>query len=780
MVPQPLTASSSTIQQAIASSWTIPPWATLLLLLTALIYLRGWSKGHALRPEELPSWRAACFFFGLASLWLAIASPLDAIGGFLLSAHMVQHLVLMAVAPPLLLLGAPSVPLLRGLPPAIIQTILGPLMSTRLLRRVAHILLHPVFGWLAMNLAYIGWHVPAAYELTLRSGAWHEFEHACFFTTSLLFWWTVIQPWPSRSVWSRWAAVPYLITADLVNTGLSAFLTFSGRVLYPTYADAPRIFDISALNDQIAAGAFMWVACSTLYLVPAVALVFYLVSSPRRRQRAKPAAKFVILQQKSLVAARFDILKLPVIGHLLRARYGRQTLQGASLLLIALVVAHGLQPHQMAAMNLAGVFAWNIVRGLALLAILFAGNLFCMACPFMLPRELGHRLGLSRLRWPSWLRLKWIGIALIAAVFFSYERFSLWDNPSRTAWLLIAYFATAFVVDTFFQGASFCKYVCPIGQFNFVASLVSPLTLAVSSQSTCTACTTRDCIRGNTLQRGCELDLYLPQKAGNLDCTLCMDCVKACPHDNIGLYPRSPAADILDSHPRSSLGSLARRIDIAVLTLVLVFAAFVSATVMVAPGKRLLQTLAATLPFTATTFGSALAVAAPFLLALALFVLLTRRMHRSARSTEPSRTFFTRYAFALLPLGLGLWAAHLLFHLVTSLPTIPLVFLQALHDLGLSAVAMPAWNSMATFSGTSLLQFQLALLDAGMLLALYLGWQLSCQLAPGRRWSAFAPFSLTTIALYALAFWLLLQPMEMRDMMNMGWLLRAPLAGILA
>jgi hypothetical protein len=256
-----------------------------------------------------------------------------------------------------------------------------------------------------------------------------------------------------------------------------------------------------------------------------------------------------------------------------------------------------------------------------------------------------------------------------------------------------------------------------------------------------------------------------------------MDCVKACPHDNIGLYPRSPAVDILYSHPRSSIGSLARRIDIAVLALALIFAAFANAALMVAPGKRLLRTITATLPFSATTFGSALAVAFTFIFALAIFVLLTRMMHRSARSTGPIRTFFTYYALALLPLGLGLWAAHLLFHLLMGLPTIRLVFLQALYDLGIRVVTSPAWNSMANLSEVSLLQFELALLDGGLLLALYLGWQLSCELASDRRRYAFVPFSLATIVLYVLAFWLLLQPMEMRDMMDMSWSTLAPLAG---
>jgi cytochrome c oxidase assembly factor CtaG len=267
------------LQDALVHGWTLPPFLTLFSLLAVILYVRGWRLGHALRPRELPLWRAICFCSGLVSLWLAIASPLGVFDDVLLAAHMVQHLILMSVAPPLILLGAPAVPFLRGLPRPILQKILAPLLRLKALRQIVHGLLHPVTGWLALNLAFLGWHVPSIYELALRSETWHEAEHACFFSTSLLFWWNVVQPWPSRPVGSRWKTIPYLLTADFVNTGLCAFFAFSGRVLYPVYASAPRLFSLSALDDQVAAGAFMWVFGSLLYLIPAVVIVFHLVNS---------------------------------------------------------------------------------------------------------------------------------------------------------------------------------------------------------------------------------------------------------------------------------------------------------------------------------------------------------------------------------------------------------------------------------------------------------------------------------------------------------------------
>src|SRR5215469_16024330 len=252
--------------------WDVPVLPTALLVTVAAIYTTGWVRAHLTRPVELPHWRLAAFLSGIVSVFVAISSPLDTFSESLLFMHMAQHFVLMSVAPPLLVLGAPVVPLLRGLPRLTIR-MLQPLFRSR----VVHALLrHPqrnVFAWLAMNVAYVGWHVPAAYEFALQSEAWHNVEHACFLFTSLLFWWPVIRPWPSRQIKSQLLLIPYLVCADLVNTGVSAFLCFSGRLVYPSYADAQRPLPLSALNDQIAAGAFMWVFGSLVFLVPVAAIL---------------------------------------------------------------------------------------------------------------------------------------------------------------------------------------------------------------------------------------------------------------------------------------------------------------------------------------------------------------------------------------------------------------------------------------------------------------------------------------------------------------------------
>lgn len=259
-------------------AWSFPLAPAIAITLALPIYLRGWSAARVTRRRELPPWRAGCFVAGLVWLWIALASPIDALDDSLLAAHMIQHFILMSIAPPLIVLGAPAVPFLRGLPRVFIRMALGPLLRTRWFHAAIRFAAHPVTAWLAMNIAYLGWHVPAAFELTFQSESIHDFEHLCFFFTSCGFWWIVIAPWPSRARWPRWAVIPYLLSADVVNTILSATLTFSGRVLYLSYAQAERVCSLTPLQDQIAAGAEMWVLNSLVFLVPAVTLTLKLLS----------------------------------------------------------------------------------------------------------------------------------------------------------------------------------------------------------------------------------------------------------------------------------------------------------------------------------------------------------------------------------------------------------------------------------------------------------------------------------------------------------------------
>jgi len=282
--------------QAALRSWSIPPVATFALLLTALVYLRGWIDLRRAGSTELPPWRAVTFLVGLLSLWVALASPLDTFSGFVLTAHMLQHMLLMMVAPPLILLGAPLIPIVRGLPRFAAREFAGPFLNWPLANRIGTALTNPICALVLMGAVMFVWHTPKLYELALGSSSWHEVEHACFFLTSIIFWWPVVQPWPSRAQWPRWAMVPYLFVGDLQNTILSAILVFSDQVLYPSYALTPRLFGLSAQADQAAAGAIMWVLGGFAYVFPAVVIAVHCLSKrpgvvPTRNRERAPVDK---------------------------------------------------------------------------------------------------------------------------------------------------------------------------------------------------------------------------------------------------------------------------------------------------------------------------------------------------------------------------------------------------------------------------------------------------------------------------------------------------------
>jgi cytochrome c oxidase assembly factor CtaG/ferredoxin len=759
--------------RALLTSWSIPPWTTFLVLLTAIVYARGWRRLDRLRSTLFPPWRFWCFFSGLASFWVAIASPLNSFDAFLLTAHMVQHLLLILVAPPLILLGFPTVPLLRGLPRWAARDMLGPYLGWPTLGRLGRALTHPAFCWFIAAIALLGWHVPAAYDLALRSPGWHEFEHACFLGSSLLFWWPVIQPWPSVSPWPRWTVPIYLLLGAIVNTALAAFVCFCGRLLYPAYAGVPRLFGLSAMNDQVAAGALMWAFGSFVFLAVGAVATFKLLSPATANLEPAPQDLLQAAVESRPVSRPFDLLRVPLVGALLRARYGRRILQGLLLLVAVAVVADGFFGTSMAPMNLGGVVPWTYARALAVIALLAAGNFFCMACPFTVPREFGRRLGAATHNWPHWLRTKWLATALLVVFFWAYEAFRLWNSPLATAWIVVAYFVGALVTDAFFRGASFCKYVCPIGQFGFVSSLVSPLQVSVREREVCTRCTSHDCLRGNERQRGCELHLYLPQKSGSMDCTFCLDCVKACPHDNIGILALSPAHDLLRDPKRSSVGRLSERPDIAAVALVMVFAGFAGGAAMVAPFTRWQEVLverfrlSSPLPFLTFYFLIALVVAPLFLIVGSATA--GRFLAGTELSMSEIREIFCRQSVSLIPLGLAIWVSHLLFHLSTGWKTIWPVLQQAAADCGVPRLGLPHWsmpNPMLS-SGT-LLNAQMLVLDAGLIFTLYVGWRAAQDLVSSA-WPALrsiAPWVLVAVGLYAAGVWTLLQPMQMFGMIQ--------------
>ena len=464
----------------------------------------------------------------------------------------------------------------------------------------------------------------------------------------------------------------------------------------------------------------------------------------------------------------WDLARLPLLGRFLRWRHARLALQIPLGALALVLVVHGLFGPQLAPKNLATLLVWVHWRGALVIALLVLGNAFCMGCPLLLPRMLARRFFAPLARLPWALRRKWLGIGLLVLVLFLYELLDLWASPSATAVLILAYFALAFLVDALFAGAPFCKWVCPIGQFNFIASTFSPFEVRVRRRSTCDACVTKDCIRGRrdpsypprVVQRGCELGLFLPHKVGNIDCTFCLDCVHACPEDNVAIATRIPGEELAIDPLRSGIGRISRRADLTLLVIVFTFGALLNAFGMVSPVYAF-QTWLSGLVGSRSEF---VILGLLFLLGLGVLPLvalsltaLAVRARTGARMVEHVRHF----AFSLAPLGFGIWLAHYSFHFLTGLWTFVPVAQHALVRSGIELLGRPRWG-LGGLTESQVWPIEIGFLLLGAFGSIAVSLRLARRDFPRQVRAAFVPWATLHVALGGLALWLLAQPMEMR------------------
>ncbi|HEY0968844.1 MAG TPA: cytochrome c oxidase assembly protein [Opitutaceae bacterium] len=245
-------------------------WHNEPYLVGGLIFL-GWAYGIACGPlrgliapgQPWPRRQAACFYTSLLIFYLAVGSPLDQIGErFLLSAHMIQHQLLIYPAAVLMLFGLPT-------------WLVGTVTGRPGLRSLLRVLTHPIICGLLYTLIMSAWHVPALYDWALQDKFVHVVEHVTFFIAALFYWWPLLSPSKEFPPAGRGAQMLYLIAVTIGMTPVFAFITFSSDVLYPTYEYAPRLFaSFSPTDDQLLGGAIMKLGGLSVTLI-AFAFAFY-------------------------------------------------------------------------------------------------------------------------------------------------------------------------------------------------------------------------------------------------------------------------------------------------------------------------------------------------------------------------------------------------------------------------------------------------------------------------------------------------------------------------
>jgi polyferredoxin len=491
-----------------------------------------------------------------------------------------------------------------------------------------------------------------------------------------------------------------------------------------------------------------------------------------------------------------DLLRMPGLRRFLRWRYARLALQLPLLLLALFVIVDGLTGRQLAPRNVATTSVWLHYRGLVVLSLAFFGNAFCAACPLMLTRGPSRRL--KRLlgvewAWPPGLRSKWLVIALLVAFFFAYEAFSLWASPWLTAYLVLGYFVAALAVDVLFPHGTFCRYVCPLGNFNFALAHTSPTVIATVEPQVCDRCREKPCLHGRVSDDrerrtvwearglpvegsrragfvpldevvrsngrgsfpGCETGLFVPTVTSTMDCTLCFNCVRACPYDNVALRLRSPLREGIT-------GGWARRgwTTVTVMGVLLLWWGLMNAMAMIGPFFQAADLVAATLGterewlVLAVLFG--VVTLAGVTLTIAAFTL--GDFAGGARD-GPLRALL-RWGSVAVVLAIGMWTGHYLFHFLTGALSIVPVFQHFFEYRGFAVD--PNWRLTQVVPTRWLFFIGAAIASLYGALAMIVAARVALRDFGRRGVLAMWPVGLFALAVTVVQVLVIGQPMEMR------------------
>lgn len=250
----------------IGHAYTFDPMVLVPMFIAGVLYLAGIARlwRRAGYGRGVAGWRVGCFIGALLTLSLALIWPLDELATAALSAHMAQHVMLTAVAAPLLAMSAPLVSGLFALP-AFCRRSIGCLLRHGAFRAGKGLFTLPVFAWLLYTLVLWSWHMPSLYQAAVLNHALHTLEHLSFFASALLLWWTVFLSARGNDI-GLGSGIFLLFTTALQEGLLGAVLTFSQRTLYPIYESTPGLWGITPLEDQQFAGVLMWIPGGLVYL----------------------------------------------------------------------------------------------------------------------------------------------------------------------------------------------------------------------------------------------------------------------------------------------------------------------------------------------------------------------------------------------------------------------------------------------------------------------------------------------------------------------------------
>ena len=288
------------VNKAILLSWNWRLEIILVLGLAAGLYIRGWvllrrrTKAHkrkrrAGQPFPLTAvWRLIFYLSGIVVVGIALMSPIDVLGGQLFFMHMIQHLLLIMIAPALLLIANPMAVTLWGMPRKLRKPVGKGLSfilnSDSKYRGWIRNATSPGIVWLLWVIIVIGWHDPSMYNWALENEAVHDLEHITFFVVSMLYWWLIIGSGPRiHKQFSLVGRIAFVILAIPPNMLTGMVIAFTPTPQYTYYLNVPRIWNVDIMTDQMWSGVIMWVPGSMMYIIAALVLIAQLLGEEERK-----------------------------------------------------------------------------------------------------------------------------------------------------------------------------------------------------------------------------------------------------------------------------------------------------------------------------------------------------------------------------------------------------------------------------------------------------------------------------------------------------------------
>lgn len=271
------------------TDWGFDP-AFLPVLVIALLYFLGLRAIRGQGGRKFPAWRPPLFLAGVAVVAVVILGPVDLLADYAFTWHMIQHQWLIMVGIPLILLGAPFIPVIRGIPREWRWRWFVPFARNRVVRAVASYGTRPIPGLLFMNGTLLLWHFPGIYDLALKNAAAHYLEHFLFVFAAVMFWWNIVTPYPFASRLNYLMRLVLIFLSSLFNTVLGAMISFSDAVLYG-YSERTEFWGLTMHSEQELGGLLMWVGGGMMYLT-ALTIVFFVYANEERRKEP-PRALYI-------------------------------------------------------------------------------------------------------------------------------------------------------------------------------------------------------------------------------------------------------------------------------------------------------------------------------------------------------------------------------------------------------------------------------------------------------------------------------------------------------